>query len=177
MSVQENVTIANLPSYLSLGFIRRGKEKADARRQVEALSIRATGIGQAVQTLSGGNQQKVLIARWLLRQPDVFVISEPTRGIDVGAKAEIYRIMREVTAAGKAILMISSELPEVIGMSDRIMVMRAGRVEGIVDQHGAAGAFPGERRATEEQVMSLAVGHAYSIRAAAQAHAAQGDAP
>jgi ribose transport system ATP-binding protein len=173
LSIQENVTIANLPSYLSLGFIRRGREKADARRQVEALSIRATGIGQAVETLSGGNQQKVLIARWLLRQPDVFVISEPTRGIDVGAKAEIYRIMREVTAAGKAILMISSELPEVIGMSDRIMVMRAGRVEGILDQHSG--------RATEEQVMSLAVGHAYSIHAAGQAHsagqagAAQGD--
>jgi ABC-type sugar transport system ATPase subunit len=169
MSVQENVTIATLPSYLSLGFLDRRRENADARRQVEVLGIKATGIGQAVQTLSGGNQQKVLIARWLLRQPDVFVISEPTRGIDVGAKAEIYRIMREVTAAGKAILMISSELPEVIGMSDRIMVMRAGRVEGIVDQH--------QGRATEEQVMSLAVGHAYSIRAAAQAHAAQGDAP
>ena len=85
----------------------------------------------------------------------MFVISEPTRGIDVGAKAEIYRIMREVTSAGKAIIMISSELPEVIGMSDRIMVMRAGRVEGIVDQHG--------EKATEEQIMSLAVGHEYSL--------------
>jgi len=155
MSVQENVTIASLGSYLSLGFLNRRREKADSRRQVDALGIRATGIGQTVQTLSGGNQQKVLIARWLLREPDVFVISEPTRGIDVGAKAEIYRIMREVTAAGKAILMISSELPEVIGMSDRILVMRAGRMEGVIDQH------PG--RATEEQIMSLAVGHEYSI--------------
>ncbi len=85
----------------------------------------------------------------------MFVISEPTRGIDVGAKAEIYRIMREVTAAGQAILMISSELPEVIGMSDRVMVMRSGRVAGIIDQHAG--------RATEEQIMSLAVGHAYSF--------------
>ena len=168
MSIQENVTIASLPSYLSVGFLRRGREKADARRQVDLLAIKATGIGQAVQNLSGGNQQKVLIARWLLRQPDVFVISEPTRGIDVGAKAEIYRIMREVTAAGKAIIMISSELPEVIGMSDRIMVMRGGRVEGIVDQH--------DGKATEEQIMSLAVGHQYTIHAAAQARGAQGGA-
>jgi len=163
MSVQENVTIASLGSYLSLGFLDRRRENADCRRQMEVLGIKATGIGQAVQTLSGGNQQKVLIARWLLRQPDVFVISEPTRGIDVGAKAEIYRIMREVTAAGKAILMISSELPEVIGMSDRILVMRSGRIEGVIDQHGIAGA------ATEEQIMSLAVGHEYSIH--------QGDGP
>jgi ribose transport system ATP-binding protein len=169
MSIQENVTIANLPAYLSAGFIRRGRERAAARRQVDLLAIKATGVGQAVQTLSGGNQQKVLIARWLLRQPDVFVISEPTRGIDVGAKAEIYRIMREVTAAGKAIIMISSELPEVIGMSDRIMVMRTGRVEGIVDQH--------DGKATEEQIMSLAVGHQYTIHAAApRPHDAGGSA-
>jgi ABC-type sugar transport system ATPase subunit len=163
MSVQENMTIANLGSYLSLGFLNRRRENADSRRQMDVLGIKATGIGQAVQTLSGGNQQKVLIARWLLRQPDVFVISEPTRGIDVGAKAEIYRIMREVTAAGKAILMISSELPEVIGMSDRIIVMRGGRIEGVIDQTGAGGAFPHEGAATEEQIMSLAVGHEYSI--------------
>ena len=155
MSVKENLTIANLAAYLSAGFLDRGRENADARRQVEVLGIKATGIGQAVETLSGGNQQKILIARWLLRQPDVFVISEPTRGIDVGAKAEIYRIMREVTAAGKAILMISSELPEVIGMSDRILVMRSGRVEGTIDQHAG--------RASEEQIMSLAVGHEYSF--------------
>ncbi len=108
-----------------------------------------------MQTLSGGNQQKVLIARWLLREPEVFVFSEPTRGIDVGAKAEIYRIMRELTAAGKAILMISSELPEVIGMSDRVLVMQGGRIAGTIDQH--------EGRATEEEIMSLAVGHAYSL--------------
>jgi ABC-type sugar transport system ATPase subunit len=156
MSVQENVTIANLHAYLSLGFIARRREAADARREVERLGIKTAGTGQAVETLSGGNQQKVLISRWLLRKPEVFVISEPTRGIDVGAKAEIYRIMREVTSGGKAILMISSELTEVIGMSDRVLVMRAGRVEGIIDQHGG--------KASEEEIMSLAVGHAYTIR-------------
>ena len=122
---------------------------------MEKLRIRSTGITQAVETLSGGNQQKVLISRWLLRSPDILVISEPTRGIDVGAKAEIYRILRELAAAGKAILMISSELAEVIGMSDRIVVMRSGRVEGVIDQH--------EGKASEEQIMSLAVGHAWSF--------------
>jgi len=83
------------------------------------------------------------------------VISEPTRGIDVGAKAEIYRILRQATSAGKAVIMISSELPEVIGMSDRVLVMRAGTIQGMVDQH--------ERPATEEHLMSLAVGHEYSM--------------
>ena len=156
MSILQNVTIASLGSYLVAGFLRRGRETADVQRQVDLLGIRSTGVSQTVQTLSGGNQQKVLLSRWLLREPDIFIISEPTRGIDVGAKAEIYRIMREVTAAGKAILMISSELTEVIGMSDRVLVMNAGRVEGTIDQH--------EGRATEEQIMTLAVGHAYSIR-------------
>jgi ABC-type sugar transport system ATPase subunit len=159
MTILENVTIASLSSYLAFGFLRRRREQSDARREVERLDIKSTGIAQAVETLSGGNQQKVLISRWLLRDPDVFVISEPTRGIDVGAKAEIYRIMRELTAAGKAILMISSELTEVIGMSDRVLVMRSGRIEGVIDQHAA--------RASEEQIMSLAVGHVYTIHQAA----------
>jgi len=156
MSVRENVTIADLARYLSVGFLRRRREVAAAKAQVGRLNIKCTGVGQTVETLSGGNQQKVLIARWLLREPRIFVISEPTRGIDVGAKAEIYRIMREVTAAGKSIIMISSELPEVIGMSDRILVMRSGRLAGLIDQH--------DGRATEEQIMSLAVGHTYTIR-------------
>jgi len=163
MTVKENATIANLPAYLSFGFLRHAREAGAARRQVERLGIRTTGIGQAVETLSGGNQQKVLLARWLLREPDIFVISEPTRGIDVGAKAEIYRILREATAAGKAILMISSELTEVIGMSDRILVMHAGRIQGTLDQR--------QGKASEEQILSLAVGHVYSIRQGAENHA------
>jgi ABC-type sugar transport system ATPase subunit len=155
MSVTENLTIASLRDYLAFGFLRRGRENAEARVQVDLLSIKSTGITQSVGTLSGGNQQKVLIARWLLRKPEVFVISEPTRGIDVGAKAEIYRIMRELASSGKAILMVSSELPEVIGMSDRIIVMRAGQVEGLIDQHAG--------KVSEEQIMSLAVGHHWSV--------------
>ena len=155
MTIAENLTIASLRNYLSFGFLRGARENADARRQVDLLRIRSTGIAQPVETLSGGNQQKVLISRWLLRNPEVLVISEPTRGIDVGAKAEIYRIMRELADAGKAILMISSELTEVIGMSDRIIVMRSGAIEGTIDQH--------EGKASEEQIMSLAVGHAWSF--------------
>ena len=155
MTITENLTIASLRDYLAFGFLRRSRENADARRQVDQLRIRSTGIAQPVETLSGGNQQKVLISRWLLRNPEILVISEPTRGIDVGAKAEIYRIMRELAAAGKAILMISSELTEVIGMSDRIIVMRSGAIEGIIDQHDA--------KASEEQIMSLAVGHEWSF--------------
>ena len=157
MTVKENLTIASLGRYLRFGFLRRRQESDDARRQVERLDIKTPGISQEIEHLSGGNQQKVLIARWLLREPEIFVFSEPTRGIDVGAKAEIYRIMREVVSAGKAIIMISSELPEIIGMSDRILVMRNGCIEGVIDQH--------ERRATEEEIMSLAVGHTYSIPA------------
>ncbi len=163
MSVKENTTIADLPAYLSFGFLRHAREVADTRRQVERLGIRTAGIGQSVETLSGGNQQKVLLARWLLREPDVYVISEPTRGIDVGAKAEIYRLMREVTAAGKAILMVSSELTEVIGMSDRILVMHSGRIQGTLDQRA--------RKASEEEILSLAVGHVFSIREGVEGHA------
>jgi len=155
MTITENLTIASLRDYLAFGFLRRRRENADARRQVELLNIKSTGITQPVENLSGGNQQKVLISRWLLRNPEVLVISEPTRGIDVGAKAEIYRIMRELASSGKAILMISSELTEVIGMSDRIFVMRSGTIEGVIDQH--------EGKASEEQIMSLAVGHIWSF--------------
>jgi ribose transport system ATP-binding protein len=163
MTVKENATIAHLPAYLSLGFLRHAREAADTRRQVDRLAIRTSGIGQTVETLSGGNQQKVLLARWLLCEPEVFIISEPTRGIDVGAKAEIYRILREATAAGKAILMISSELTEVIGMSDRILVMHAGRIQGTLDQRG--------HKTSEEEILSLAVGHVYSIGQGAEGHA------
>jgi ABC-type sugar transport system ATPase subunit len=111
---------------------------------------------QPVENLSGGNQQKVIISRWLLKEPQIFIFAEPTRGIDVGAKAEIYKIMREVANGGRGIIMISSDLPEVIGMSDRILVMRNGRIEGCIDQHA--------KGATEEEIMSLAVGHQYSLQ-------------
>lgn len=90
-----------------------------------------------IKNLSGGNQQKVLLARWLLTDPDILILDEPTRGIDVGAKYEIYTIMQSLAAQGKAIIMISSEMPELLGMSDRVMVMSAGRVAGILEQKDA----------------------------------------
>ena len=155
MTVKDNITLVSLGDFLKAGFIRLGGERKKAMEQVEMLNIKVSGLEQTVGTLSGGNQQKVLIARWLLESPDIYIFSEPTRGIDVGAKAEIYRLIREVTGRGKAVIMVSSELPEVIGMSDRIMVLRAGKLAGILDQH--------ERPAGEEELMSYAVGHEYSI--------------
>ncbi len=117
--------------------------------KMQALDVRAARFDNAVRTLSGGNQQKVIVARWLLRDPRLLIFAEPTRGIDVAAKAAIYAIMRDLAARGRAILMISSDLPEVIGVSDRIVVMRDGAI---------AGELPGG--AAEEQVMALALGHA-----------------
>jgi ribose transport system ATP-binding protein len=112
------------------------------------LDVRAASFDQEVQFLSGGNQQKVIIARWLARDPEVLIFSEPTRGVDVAAKAAIYRIMRALAKNGRAILMISSDLPEIIGVSDRILVMREGAL---------VGELPGG--ATEEEVMAIAVAH------------------
>jgi ABC-type sugar transport system ATPase subunit len=154
MSLKDNITIAGLRLFLRLGFLRPGREREAAKLQAERLRIKTAGLGQKIETLSGGNQQKAILARWLLLNPKVLVLVEPTRGVDVGAKMEIYRIMRDFVDTGRAILMISSELPEVIGVSDRILVMRGGGVEGVIDQ--------AEGLATEERVMSMAVGHRYS---------------
>src|SRR5262249_34072993 len=116
---------------------------------VDSLHIRLASPEQPARTLSGGNQQKVILAKWLERNCDVVIFDEPTRGIDVGAKYDIYQLINELAAQGKAILMISSELPEVLGMSDRILVMHEGRVTGEITDVA---------NATQEQVMKLAVG-------------------
>jgi ribose transport system ATP-binding protein len=121
---------------------------ADTDRRLTQLDVRAASFGQEAGRLSGGNQQKVIVARWLARDPQVLVFSEPTRGIDVAAKAAIYQIMRDLADRGRAILMISSDLPEIAGVSDRIVVMREGHI---------AGELPGG--ASEEDVMAIAVGH------------------
>ena len=117
-----------------------------AQRFFDALGVRAPGIDTAVAELSGGNQQKVSLARWLAREPRLLILDEPTRGIDVGAKAEIHHLMTELCRRGLAILMISSDLPEVMGMSHRIVVMRGGRVRGELSGP----------EATQEAVMALA---------------------
>jgi ABC-type sugar transport system, ATPase component len=127
--------------------VRRRAEHELARRHVDQLSIRAFSIEQEVATLSGGNQQKVVLARWLARRPKVLILDEPTRGVDVGAKAEIYSIINDLAAQGMALLVISSEMPELLGLSDRIVVMQGGRVTGEVTR----------AEATEERVLALAM--------------------
>ena len=113
---------------------------------VRALRVKTPDLDETVENLSGGNQQKVLIARWLMTKPRILILDEPTRGVDVGAKAEIHRLMSELAEQGLAIIMISSELPEVLGMSDRIMVMHEGCASGFLDR----------AEATQEKIMQLA---------------------
>jgi ABC-type sugar transport system ATPase subunit len=134
MPISQNVSLANLGRLSRGGFLDRGAERDLAVESVKRFQIRASGIGQIVGKLSGGNQQKVGLSKWLATEPRILIMDEPTRGIDVGAKAEIHRLMSELAQKGLAILMISSELPEVMGMSDRILVMRAGRLVAEVDR-------------------------------------------
>ena len=129
MALRENTSMAVLKSVTKHNFISRTKERLLARRSVEQLRIRTTGPEQIVNKLSGGNQQKVVVSKWLASNPKLLMMDEPTRGVDVGAKAEIHRLMSQLAAEeGLAILMISSELPEILGMSDRILVMREGHL-------------------------------------------------
>jgi rhamnose transport system ATP-binding protein len=128
MRLRENVSLAVLKDMARAGFVDRAAEADLARSSIRQFAIRASGIDQVVGKLSGGNQQKVVLGKWLATKPRVLIMDEPTRGIDVGAKAEIHRLMSELAGQGMAILMISSELPEVLGMSDRVLVMREGRL-------------------------------------------------
>jgi ribose transport system ATP-binding protein len=147
MDVASNVVMANLARFLSFGFFLRERAIfAEAEKFVKLLGIRTPSLTQEVRLLSGGNQQKVVVAKWLARDCDVLFFDEPTRGIDVGAKAEIYKLLRELAGEGKAIVMISSELPEILRMSDRIVVMCEGRITGEL--------MPEE--ATQERIMQLA---------------------
>ncbi len=146
-SVRDNITLAVLRRLARLRVVRRRAERDLARRHVDQLAIRASSIEQEVATLSGGNQQKVVLARWLARRPRVLILDEPTRGVDVGAKAEIYSIINDLAAQGMALLVISSEMPELLGLSDRIVVMQGGRVTGEVTR----------AEATEERVLALAM--------------------
>jgi ABC-type sugar transport system ATPase subunit len=147
-SVRVNFGLPNLTWLCRGGFVQRRRERQEFARWVERLQIKVASPEQRAGTLSGGNQQKIVLAKWLARNCDVLIFDEPTRGVDVGAKYEIYLLMNELAAQGKAILMISSELPEVLGMADRILVMHDGRVTGEI-------ATP--RSATQEQIMQLAI--------------------
>lgn len=137
LSITDNTLVVAqnlLPKeYATGGFINRKKREEDAKKYVERLSVKTPSLKTAIALLSGGNQQKVLLGRWLLTSPDILILDEPTRGIDVGAKYEIYELMEEIAASGKCVIMISSEMPELMGMSDRIMVMCEGHKSGIVE--------------------------------------------
>ena len=147
-SVRFNFGLPNLSRYSTATFINQRDERQSLAGYVDSLSIKIPHQDQRAEYLSGGNQQKVVLAKWLERQCEVLIFDEPTRGIDVGAKYEIYLLMNELAAQGKAIIMISSELPEVLGMADRILVMHEGRITGEIHDVAAA---------TQEQIMQLAV--------------------
>jgi len=132
LSVRENVALPNLDSMSRFGFVRLAQEAQRVKEYVQALQIRTPSLDKSVLNLSGGNQQKVVISKWLMLQPRILIMDEPTRGIDVGAKAEIYRLMNQLVESGVSIIMISSELPEVLAMSDRVVCMARGRVTGIL---------------------------------------------
>lgn len=147
-SVRENFGLPNLARLSRYGFVHLRRERDELARYVDALKIRIPNQEQRACNLSGGNQQKVVLAKWLARNCDVLIFDEPTRGVDVGAKYEIYVLMNQLAAEGKAVVMISSELPEVLGMADRILVMHEGRITGEITD---------ARRATQQQIMQLAV--------------------
>lgn len=149
MPVSANLTLASLGKFSSAWVFDTGKERVTAANAVRRLGIKTPAVFSPVSSLSGGNQQKVALGRWLEIKPSVLILDEPTQGIDVGAKAEIHSLMCELAEQGVAIMMISSELPEILGMSDRIVVLRQGAIAGTLMRE----------EATQEAIMALAVGH------------------
>jgi ribose transport system ATP-binding protein/inositol transport system ATP-binding protein len=147
LDVQENTQIAVLQNkYVKNGFVQQAQLSKDSTEMSNRLRVRTPDMQEPVINLSGGNQQKVLISRWLLTEPKILILDEPTRGIDVGAKAEIHKLISRLAGQGVAVIMISSEMPEVLGMSDRIMVVHEGRVTGFLDRS----------EATQVKIMELA---------------------
>ena len=147
-SVSDNIILASLKKILSHGMIDNNKQYVYAQKYVKELSIKIPSIQTQVKNLSGGNQQKVVLAKWLMTEPRILILDEPTRGIDVGAKFEIYSLMLELVEKGYSVIMISSELPEILGMSDRVVIMHEGTVSGELNRE----------EATQEKVMVLATG-------------------
>ena len=149
-SIEINSVMVAMNKLFPSGFINYAKEKKEAKKYFDAMKVKAPSMNTLTGQLSGGNQQKVVLAKWLMDEPKVLILDEPTRGIDVGAKAEIYKIMVDLAKQGVAIVMISSELPEVINMADRIIVLAEGKVRGeiIVDEN-----------TTQEQIMDLATNY------------------
>jgi rhamnose transport system ATP-binding protein len=149
MPISANLTLASLRRLSRFGAIDFERERGLAEEYVQRLGVKTPSLFAPVSTLSGGNQQKVALGRWLITDPSVLILDEPTQGIDVGAKSEIHMLMTKLAERGVAILMISSELPEVLGMSDRIAVMRGGAVVEVIDRAAA----------TQEEILARALGH------------------
>jgi len=147
-SIADNITLPILPRLFPRLFVQRSTERSLAKGYTDQLQVRMTGVDQLVQALSGGNQQKVVIAKWLATKPRVLILDEPTRGVDIGAKVEVHRIMSDLAASGLGIILISSELPEILAMSDRILVLHEGRITAEIARADA----------TEERVMFAATG-------------------
>ena len=147
MDVAGNITLSSLCAISRRGKLNKGKEKQVVRDYIQKMNIKTPSMTQRVRNLSGGNQQKIVLSKALMTEPDVLILDEPTRGIDVGAKKEIYLLINQLKARGKGILMISSEMPEILGMSDRVLVLEGGRLKGELSR----------REATQEKIMSLIV--------------------
>ena len=150
MSVAANASLANLSAIARHGLIDTSMERSDAASYVQRLRIKASSVSTDVGTLSGGNQQKVALARWLAIKPRILILDEPTQGVDVGSKAEIHELMVSLAEQGLAVIMISSEMPEILGMSDRVAVMQAGSIRAILPRAAA----------TQDAILSLALGDA-----------------
>ena len=148
MPLTANITLASLNKIARFGWMNLARERQITADYVRRFAIKTPAIFSPVSTLSGGNQQKVALSRWLAAEPSVLILDEPTQGVDVHAKSEIHRLMGELASQGHAIVMISSELPEVLGMSDRIAVMRSGTLAGILNR----------REATQQRILALALG-------------------
>jgi ABC-type sugar transport system ATPase subunit len=148
MSVTQNMTLPSVRDFASGGFIRRKDEEGRAQEFVEKFSIKTPSLKQKIMYLSGGNQQKVLLARWLMKKLKIIILDEPTRGIDVGAKAEIHKLIDDLAVTGVAVLVMTSEMPELLGVSDRILVMNNGKITGEF----------GREEATQETILAAAIG-------------------
>jgi methyl-galactoside transport system ATP-binding protein len=135
-----------LKKYLKLGLLSEKKRREDTDWAIKSMNIKTASQKTQIKLLSGGNQQKVIIGRWLLTEPEILMLDEPTRGIDVGAKYEIYQLIDALAAKGKSIIVVSSELPELLGICDRIYVMSSGRIAGVVDA----------KKTSQEEIMTLA---------------------
>ena len=149
-SIAFNLTLTVLKQFMHGCFVNQQKQKDIIQYYINKLNIKTPGADKIVGQLSGGNQQKVVIAKWLATKPKIIILDEPTRGIDIGAKAEIYQIIDELCASGMAIIMISSELPEIINMCDRVCVVANGQIQGELSQS----------ELTQEKIMKLATGRA-----------------